>query len=577
MSNAKRRIISALLSAILLTNAAGAVSSVNSVTASAAETDFKLSAPTVFTVERTDTSVTLKWEAVKGADAYKIYVYNTELKRYKAYKSVKGTECLIKNLDPSTKYRFKIRTLTEDENMKYVKQNISKPIYAVTKEKAYEKSEVAISDVKYTTVTEAEDWGPAVSKVILDMGIGIDPSSVSADKFNVSSVRVVPGFDFTTFQATPPAPQTVTRKVTNAYVCDKNGVKSDKGSYIAVELAISPDATEGSPFNYDFISGFNSFIDITHNVSLNASLTSAEGKSVDFVPITGAPAANITPVADEFEEGTYSYKEKSIDLSYASWFPKENAEKGSTPLIIWLHGAGEGGQDPTISIIGNKVVNLATDSVQKYYGDTGAAILAPQTPTMWLDKDGSGTYMSSSDSGYSYYTEALKGLIDEFLKDHPEIDRNRVYIGGCSNGGYMTVNMIVNYPELFAAAYPVCEAYDAAWLTDEKINKIKDMPIWITAAKSDTVVPVYDDKGNPIDNFSNNLYNRLVKAGSKSVYYSLFDKVVDTSGKYFQADGKTPYEYMGHWSWIYMLNNECVETIDGKEISIFEWLSNQSK
>nr|WP_246869553.1 hypothetical protein [Priestia megaterium] len=71
-------------------------------------------------------------------------------------------------------------------------------------------------------------------------------------------------------------------------------------------------------------------------------------------------------------------------------------------------------------------------------------------------------------------------------------------------------------------------------------------------------------------------YNRLVQAGAKDVHLSLFDNVVDTSGLYKKAD-RTPYEYDGHWSWIYVYNNEVSKTIDGKTTTFMEWLADQSK
>lgn len=76
----------------------------------------------------------------------------------------------------------------------------------------------------------------------------------------------------------------------------------------------------------------------------------------------------------------------------------------------------------------------------------------------------------------------------------------------------------------------------------------------------------------PVYEYSNALYDRLVQAGAKDVHYSLFDKVQDTTGQYKDEAGE-PYEYDGHWSWIYTLNGECKEEIDGKEMGIFEWLA----
>ncbi len=456
-----------------------------------------------------------------------------------------------------------------------------------------------LSGVKYTTVTTAEDWGPAIGKVILDLGVELDPASVTAEKFSAVSVRTVPGFDFASMKPTAPAPQPAQRTVTAAYVCDEDGNKAEAGTRVALEMKIGPEETAGSPFNYDFISGLNSFVDTSYAVSLTAPLSTKDGVPLSMEPTDAKGAArNVTLLADDFTQGTHTWTGggKEITLGYASWLPHEDAEKGSTPLIIWLHGAGEGGADPTISIIGNKVVNLATNDIQKHFGDTGAAILAPQTPTMWMDLDGTATYRNTenTDTGRSYYTDALKSLIDAYLADHPEIDTDRIYVGGCSNGGYMTVNMIVEFPEFFAAAYPVCEAYDAAWLTDEMVESIKDLPVWLTAAKNDGTVVIFegesdpanymvynlklDEDGSPIPkaNFSNDLYDRLVKAGAKDVHYSLFDDVHDTTGLYKGADGK-PYQYMGHWSWIYTLNDQCVETIDGQETTLFQWLAQQSR
>ena len=453
-----------------------------------------------------------------------------------------------------------------------------------------------VSGVKYTTVISAEDWGPAITKVVLDLGVSLDKASISKDAFTAASVRTVPGFDFATYQSTPAAPQTVPRAITAAYLSDAQGAAADSGTHITLEMAIGPTLTEASPFHYDFTSGFNTLIDTSYAVALKpgAALKTADGKDItmDTTNPLGA-GAGVTPAAHGFDTGGV-FTAGDITLTYASWSPKPNAAKGSTPLVIWLHGAGEGGTDPYISIVGNKVVNLASQEIQSLFGDTGATLLAPQTPTMWLDRDGSGTYMKAGeDTGRSYYTDALMDLIKDYVAKHPEVDAKRVYLGGCSNGGYMTVNMLAEFPGYFAAAFPVCEAYDASWLTDAKLAGLTGTPIWLTHAKTDGTVAVFkgqsdpdnfmvynlekDAKGEsiPLDNFSNNLYNRLVAAGAKNVHYSLFDSVVDTTGKYFQADGKTPYEYMGHWSWLYTLNNECVETIDGKEVTLFQWLAQQ--
>ena len=74
---------------------------------------------------------------------------------------------------------------------------------------------------------------------------------------------------------------------------------------------------------------------------------------------------------------------------------------------------------------------------------------------MWMD-GGNGVYQNG-DLG-SIYTESLMEFIKDYVANNPDVDPNRIIIGGCSNGGYMTMEMILTYPDYFAAAFPICEA-----------------------------------------------------------------------------------------------------------------------
>ncbi len=450
----------------------------------------------------------------------------------------------------------------------------------------------------YVTVTESYDWGPAISKVLINVGKACDLESVDKDDFKVTSIRTYKAFDFTTNSMPDEATRNeVERSVTDMYMSDDKGNPSPSGTYLALEMPVGPALVEGSPYNYDFTTGRNDFVETTYSIQYNGgNLTGTDGSAVALSSVEESQFENnVNVIADSFNNNQ-PFEYEGISLLYADYIPETASdEAGTNPLIIWLHGAGEGGTNTLINIMGNKVVNLATDTVQSYFGDTGAYVLAPQAPTMWMDFDGKGTYNNSVESsdGHSYYSEALMALIKDYVAQHPEIDTSRIYLGGCSNGGYMTVNMAIQNPDYFAAIYPICEAYDVSWLTEDRVNALKDLPVWLTASKDDGTVAIYkgeasadfmsynlelDSDGNPIplDNFSNALYNRLIKAGSQNVHYSLFDKVVDTSGLYKDSEGN-PYQYMGHWSWIYALNNECTDTVDGQEITLFEWLSEQNR
>ncbi|GER68055.1 hypothetical protein BpJC4_25260 [Weizmannia acidilactici] len=168
--------------------------------------------------------------------------------------------------------------------------------------------------------------------------------------------------------------------------------------------------------------------------------------------------------------------------------------------------------------------------------------MIPQARTFWMDG------LTGKADGTSKYESAVMSLIKDYVTKHKDIDPNRIYVGGDSNGGYMTMLLIRDYPGYFAAAFPTCEGLNDSLITNADIQNIMKTPTWFTAAKTDTTLPPA--------NYSIPTYNRLLQAGAKNVYLSLFDDVHDTSGSYKNADG-TPYEYNGHWSWIYVYHNEC--------------------
>lgn len=407
--------------------------------------------------------------------------------------------------------------------------------------------EVKTQPVSYQTVTEIEDWGPAITKVIVDLGRPVPVNSVTADTFNVHVQRS------DSSQANPMLEEG-NRNVTNAYVADKHGNPvAQTGKYATLEMEIGPTVTLGSPMNFNLGTFRNDWVDSDYTITQQKDILTPAGKVSGLVVDTFT--GGVRELVDDFGTGEASYDD--VKLTYADYTPAKDNKKN--PLIIWLHGMGEGGTDPTIAISGNKAANFASEEIQAYFD--GAYVLAPQTPTLWMDG------FTGFGDGTSKYEDALMSLIKDYVANNKDIDPDRILIGGDSNGGYMTMLMIRDYPKYFAAAFPVCEALDDTLITEEDIQSMKDLPIWFTAAKTDTTVPV--------NKYVVPTYNRLIEAGAKDVQLSLFDKVVDTTGLYKKADG-TPFEYDGHWSWIYVYNNEVSNIIDGKTTTLMEWLAGQS-
>ena len=154
------------------------------------------------------------------------------------------------------------------------------------------------------------------------------------------------------------------------------------------------------------------------------------------------------------------------------------------------------------------------------------------------------------------------GLIEKILSENEGIDPDRIYIGGCSSGGYMTLNMILTYPATFAAAFPVCAYYPDTYIDDQALSVLENTPLWYIYCTSDTSVPPKPNSEATIE--------RLRDAGA-SVHASIYEDVHDITGLYTDAD-EEPFVYNSHFSWIYVLNSDCR---DG-DLSLWEYLAAQS-
>ena len=403
------------------------------------------------------------------------------------------------------------------------------------------------TDGEYGVVIEGYDWGPAVSKVILSLA-----EPVSSVDWNDYKVMVQRSSECSTI----PAHQVLgSRSVVAGYVSDTEGVSLEEGNHITLVLAVAPNLPLGSPIQYSRGQGCsgNNWIDYDMTIT-------DEAKGL----VWNTEVNRIMPIIDRFDlSGKFSDGE-GITMSYASFTPEDDQEEA--PLIIWLHGGGEGGVDPSIPLVANRAANYASDEIQAIFG--GAYVLVPQTPTRWMDS-GEGSTSGQVDD---IYFGAVKALIEEFISAHPKVDRDRIYVGGCSNGGYLTLKLLIEYPDFFAAAFPSALAYRNSNLTDAQVERIKDIPIWFVHSKDDgttqpdeTVVPVY---------------KRLKEAGAPNVHFTFYDHVVDITG-FFGGEG---YHYPGHWSWIYAHANEArrdydgsLVELDGRPVAIMEWMAGQSR
>lgn len=396
--------------------------------------------------------------------------------------------------------------------------------------------------------------GRCGGKTVVTLDVTVAAATVTADSFSVREVKQA--FDLMAFFGVQPDGDPVTadalRQVLDAYPCDAEGNRvAGDSNRICLELYTDPN--EGGAFFYDLVAGSNTWYDpyeLHLSITDQAALTTADGAAITGLDVAASvdlTKAMMPQLAGVDLTGTFTGTD-GITLGYGSYAPGEDGRKNA--LVIWLHGAGEGSSGgqmgPEVVNLGNEVTAFYSEEFQSLFG--GAYVLTPQSPTMWMDH-GEGEY---SADGASIYTQTLKQLIKAYVDSNSDIDTDRIIIGGCSNGGYMTMNLILEDPDYYAAAFPVCEAYADDWITEDELAGIAELPIWFTYALNDSVV-------DP-NRFSIPTVTRL-KAINRDVHVSEF---ADVYGD----------KYIGHWSWLYVFNNECV---DEAGENLWVWMSRQSK
>lgn len=154
---------------------------------------------------------------------------------------------------------------------------------------------------------------------------------------------------------------------------------------------------------------------------------------------------------------------KKVHLDYLLHLPKgyQAGSKHKWPLILFLHGRGERGDDLEV-IKKHGLPRLLDDQP-----DFPFVVISPQCPI--------GDF-------WPHLVDALKALLDMALDEY-DVDRKRVYLTGLSMGGYGTWHLAASHPDYFAAIAPICGGGDPA-----NACALKDVPIWAFHGAKDRIV-----------------------------------------------------------------------------------------
>ena len=185
---------------------------------------------------------------------------------------------------------------------------------------------------------------------------------------------------------------------------------------------------------------------------------------------------------DSFERAVY-VSPTGDSLLYRYLRPENEQADKKYPLVLFLHGAGECGTDNEKQLDHGGQMWLNPVNREKH----PAFVLFPQCPS-----DGYWAYMARPTSfmpaempvevPLSPIFQAVKELLDTYLA-RPEVDKSRIYVMGLSMGGMGTFDMAVRYPDIFAAAIPICGS-----VNPERLKAAKQVKFRIFHGDADDVV-----------------------------------------------------------------------------------------
>lgn len=217
-------------------------------------------------------------------------------------------------------------------------------------------------------------------------------------------------------------------------------------------------------------------------------------------------------------------------LNYRFLTPKNNVDSVDYPFVIFLHGAGERGNDNESQLA----------YIDKVFGNDNfrtkfpCYAIFPQCAEdfRWCETDW--TLPSHTlPQKMSVYLTAVVQLADSLI-NNCNIDTSRIYVTGMSMGGFGTWDLLSRYPEKFAAAIPICGGAD-----ENMACKLKNIPIRTFHGSTDKLVKVSRTR---------NIVAAIRKCGGKKIIYKEYPK-------------------KGHliWNRVYA------------EPGLFEWLFSQKK
>lgn len=152
-------------------------------------------------------------------------------------------------------------------------------------------------------------------------------------------------------------------------------------------------------------------------------------------------------------------------VRFLIYLPKKYSKQRTWPLLLFLHGKGQRGDDI------QRVAKIGPPNRIAHGKQLPMIVVSPQCP-----------------DGDVWQPELLLALLEHLHKEY-RIDSERIYIGGYSMGAYGGWELIAMAPERFAAAVPVAGGGDV-----DLADRLTEMPIWAFHGACDAVIPLEESQ-----------------------------------------------------------------------------------
>lgn len=213
------------------------------------------------------------------------------------------------------------------------------------------------------------------------------------------------------------------------------------------------------------------------------------------------------------------FTQQNDTLPYRLLLPENYDPQKQYPLIVFLHGAGERGNDNEKQLKNGGAFFL-TPAFRKNYP---AIVVLPQCSffSFWANiqfafdtvaKKPSFNFVA--DGSPTVAMKMATSLVGKILDEYP-VNRNQVYVGGLSMGGMGTFEMVRRMPGIFAAAFPICGGANP-----QTAPLLTNTAWWVFHGAKDPLVPI---------KASEMMVNALKKLPETQVKFTVYPEALHNS------------------------------------------------